>query len=445
MTHLAARPVRRPSKTSQGTAAFRRAGKWENGGTNGVCAGMDSRSCMRSLEKNPYIWYNYRMRRTIRLEITPSITQAAILAETSRQFTAVFNAVCAVGWDTKILNGVQLHHATYYPLKADYPALVSDLLVQARVKATEAVKSAFALQKADRKVGMPHADACPPRYNLHTYKVDWESRTVRMSTTGGRQTIRFNIPDYSAKYAGYPTDTADLIFRHGSWWLHVVVTVPTPEIDPTDQVVGVDLGIVRPAVTSTNRFLGKRRWKAIEGRLFRLKRALQKKGTKSAKRHLKRVKHKQARFRRDCDHVLSKRIVGSAEPGATIVLENLTDIRTRAKVRKQTQTSRRIHAWSFAQLKGLIEYKAEERGCTVVAVDPRHTSQACSCCGHAARTNRRSRGRFVCRNCGFDLHADLNAARNIAAKYHASVAIRDAGRLKVNQPIVSNSTLRRSG
>ena len=118
------------------------------------------------------------------------------------------------------------------------------------------------------------------------------------------------------------------------------------------------------------------------------------------------------------------------------MLENLTNIRKRTKIRKQSKTSRRLHSWSFAQVKGYVEYKAEERGCTVVGVDPQHTSQSCSCCGHIARNNRRSRGRFVCRMCGFELHADLNAARNIAAKYHASVAICDAGGLPVNQPIV---------
>jgi putative transposase len=378
------------------------------------------------------------MQRTIRLKLTPSPAQAANLAETSRQFTAVFNAVCAVGWEQQITNGVQLHHATYYPLKANYPALVSDLLVQARVKATEAVKSALALQKAGRKVGLPVSDACPPRYNVHTYKVDWESQTVRMSMIGGRQTIRFGVPDYHAQYANCPTDSADLLFRHGHWWLHVVVTVPAPDVEPTDQVVGVDLGIVRPAVTSNHRFLGKRAWKAIEGKLFHLKRALQKKGTKSAKRHLKRMCGKQVRFRRTNDHILSKRIVAAIEPGGTIVLENLTDIRKRAKIKRKTRTSRRVHSWSFAQLKSFVAYKAEGRGCTVVAVDPRHTSQMCSCCGHTARNNRRSRGQFVCRKCGFELHADLNAARNIAAKYHASVARRDAGGLPVNQPIVSN-------
>ena len=384
------------------------------------------------------------MQRTIRLQLHPSPEQTAALAETCHQFTAVFNAVCTLGWRERLSNGVKLHHATYYPLKAEFPDLVSDLHIQARVKASEAVKSALALQKAGRTVNQPRSDACPPRYNLHTYRVDWESQTVRLSLIGGRQTLRFHIPDYSVKYAGYPTDTADLLVRDGRWWLHVVVTVPAPETLPSEQVIGVDLGLSRPAVTSHSCFLGKRAWKAIEGRLFKLKRALQKRGTKSAKRHLRRVRHRQARFRRDCDHVLSKQIVRSVEPGATLVLENLTNIRSRVKMRPRSETQRRVHAWSFAQLKAFLVYKAEERGCMVVAVDPRHTSQACSRCGHTARNNRRSRELFVCRACGYSLHADLNAARNIAAKYRAEGGISASSRLCVNQPIVPNSTLRRS-
>jgi IS605 OrfB family transposase len=383
------------------------------------------------------------MQRTIRLQLEPSSTQAQQLAETSRQFTAVFNAVCALGWHEHLSNGVKLHHATYYPLKADYSDLVSDLHIQARVKATEAIKSALALKRAGRTVRQPSSQACPPRYNVHTYRLDWESRTVRLSLVGGRQTIRFRIPDYSAKYAGYPPDAADLIQRDGCWWLHVVVTVPAPDVQPTDQVVGVDLGLSRPAVTSINRFLGKRAWKAIEGRLFKLKRALQRRGTKSAKRHLKKLRHKQARFRRNADHTLSKQIVHSVEPGATLVLENLKDLRKRTRIRRRTETQRRIHCWSFAQLRGFIEYKAEERGCTVVAVDPRHTSQACSRCGHTARNNRRSRELFVCRRCGYTLHADLNGARNIAAKYRAEGGTAAFGGLRVNQPIASDLTLRR--
>ncbi len=372
------------------------------------------------------------------MKLTPSPVQADALTETSRLFTQAFNRFVELGWDAGVSNATKLHYLAYYPIRSELPTLNSNLINTARAKAAEAIKSAFALKKLERTVSMPISDACPPRYNVHTYKVDWESQTVRISLVGERQTIRFNVPDYNAAYAGYPVDTADLLFRHGRWWLHVVVTVPAPEIAPTDQIVGIDLGITRPAVTSNNRFLGKRAWKAIEGKLFHLKRALQKQGTKSAKRHLKRVRHKQARFRRNTDHILSKQIVASAESGGTIVLENLTDIRKRTNIRKRTATSRRVHSWSFAQLKSFVVYKAEERGCTVVAVDPRHTSQMCSCCGHTARNNRRSRGRFVCQKCGYELHADLNAARNIAAKYHTSVAIRDAGGLTVNQPIVSD-------
>jgi IS605 OrfB family transposase len=333
----------------------------------------------------------------------------------------------------------------YYPLKTDHPTLMSDLINQARIQAAEALRSAYRLtQDLDRKVSMPYSAACPPRYNQHTYRVDWESHTVRMSTTSGRQTIRFHVLDNAVKYAGYPTDTADLVEKDGQWWLHVVVSVVTPEIEPTDQVVGVDLGINRPAVTSNNQFLGQKRWKAIEGRYFRLTRALQKNGSRSAKRHLRKTKRRRARFRKDADHVISKQIVSGADPGDTIVLENLKDIRKRMKARRRSQTKRRMHSWPFAGLKAKIEYKAEERGCTVVAVDPRHTSQACSRCGHTARNNRRSQGDFWCQQCHVRLNADLNAARNIAAKYRAGESISPAGGL-CNQPIVSNLTLRRSG
>jgi IS605 OrfB family transposase len=375
----------------------------------------------------------------MRIRLHPSPVQAAALAETSRQFTMAFNLFVEMGWREGVSNATKLHFLAYYPVRTALPYLNSNLTNTARAKAAEALRSAFALRKdQDRKVSQPHSDACPPRYNIHTYRVDWESQTVRLSLVGGRQTIRFSIPDYVAKYAGNPVDTADLIMRDGAWWLHVVVTVPAPQVELSDQVVGVDLGINRPAVTSNNRFLGKRTWKAVEGRSFKAIRALQKKGTKSAKRHLRKLKRRRARFRKDADHVLSKQIVVSAEPGSTIVLENLKDIRKRMKAKRRSQTKRRMHSWPFASLKSKIEYKAEERGCTVVAIDPRHTSQACSRCGHTARNNRRSQSVFICRQCGFHLNADLNGARNIAAKYHAGGGISPAGGL-LNQPIVSTS------
>ena len=266
------------------------------------------------------------MQRTVRLALYPTPDQVHGLSQTVAGFTEAFNQVCAYGWQHMEKNGVRLHHATYYAVKSACPGLVSDLVIQARMKATEALKAAFARQKAGRQVSCPRSTSCPPRYNGHTFTLSWEAQMVRLSTAGGRISVPFTVPAFAAKYAGRPVDTADLLHHpDGRWWLHVVVTVDAPDVEPKAAVVGIDLGLAQPAVTSTNRFLGKKAWKATEGRYFRLQRALQKRGTKSAQRHLRSLRHTQARFRRDCDHVLSKQLAHSIEPGGTLVLENLTE------------------------------------------------------------------------------------------------------------------------
>ena len=74
-----------------------------------------------------------------------------------------------------------------------------------------------------------------------------------------------------------------------------------------------------------------------------------------------------------------------------------------------------LHAWPFAQLLGFICYKAALSGIQVVEEDPWHTSQQCSRCRHTERGNRPRQAAFRCKACGYEVHADLNAARNLAA------------------------------
>jgi IS605 OrfB family transposase len=298
------------------------------------------------------------------------------------------------------------------------PDLVSDLHIQARVKAAEALRSAFTRRKQGRKTSCPRSTLCPPRYNVHTFRLDWVKGTVNLATTAGRLVLPFALPEVFAWATTGKVCTADLVYRKGRFRLHVVVELPAPQVQPNATTVGTDLGVNRPAVTSDNHFLGQRRWKEVEARLFRQKRQCQAKRTKSGKRRLRILRGKQARFRRDCDHVLSRRIVDAVPPGGTVVLEDLTDIRKRIKARKKQR--RRLHGWRFAQLRNFVSYKAEAKGVLVVFIDPRHTSQTCSCCGHQHRSNRRSQSLFKCRSCGFILNADLNAARNIRAKHLGS-------------------------
>jgi len=60
-----------------------------------------------------------------------------------------------------------------------------------------------------------------------------------------------------------------------------------------------------------------------------------------------------------------------------------------------------------------LEYKLFWRGGMLVVVNPRHTSQQCSCCGYTAKENRVSQNVFRCLACGYEVNADVNAAKNI--------------------------------
>ena len=85
-----------------------------------------------------------------------------------------------------------------------------------------------------------------------------------------------------------------------------------------------------------------------------------------------------------------------------------------------------------------LKEKAATCGVLVLEVSPRHTSRECRSCGHVAANNRESQALFVCESCGYERHADTNAAQNIPergmknlglADGHAVTARRDSGSL----------------
>jgi putative transposase len=377
------------------------------------------------------------VQRTIRVRLKPTTEQRRVLLETLAESTACFNAVAVYGWEHQERNGVELHKATYYPLRAEHPRLPSQLVVSARTRANEALKSALTRKRQGRRTGCPTGSMVPIRYDARSYRLI--GQTASLASVDGRQVIPFAANPHATvlleRAAG--TDSADLILKNGKLWLHVVLTLPDVPFTDAGIAIGVDLGLTRPAVTSEAHFLGQKRWREIDRRSFRLKRSLQSKGTASARRHLRKLAGKVARFRRDCDHVLSKRIVQSVSPGTTVVVENLTDIRTRAKQRGRA-SRRRLHSWSFAQMRAFLEYKAEAAGCRVAGVDPRHTSQRCHVCGHIERGNRDG-ARFRCRSCGQQGNADLIAARNIRDRHLVGWASGPAGGLSVKEPIVGDA------
>ena len=213
----------------------------------------------------------------------------------------------------------------------------------------------------------------------------------------------------------YPRGESDLIFHKGKWFLNITIEVPEEkEIEAID-VLGVDLGIVEIAVDSDGNKYSGAKLNKVRHRNRALRRKLQRVGTKSAKRLLKKRSRKEQRFAKDTNHVISRRIVSLAKrTNRMIAIEDLTGIRSRVRARKNERT--KLHSWAFAQLGSFLEYKCARAGIPLLRIDPRFTSQACSQCGHTEKANRKSRDSFVCRSCGHTSHADENGAANCRLK-----------------------------
>jgi putative transposase len=241
------------------------------------------------------------MDRTIVVQLNPTKEQACILARTLQEHTECYNAVARLGFESTCSNGVELHKATYYALRKQYPDLPAQLSCAARVKATEAVKSALTWQKKHaarhtklvatarkrgkepptfKPVRCPLSKSAPIRYDQRSYWVKWETLTASLATVADRMELSFTVPEHAQQYLGGKVCSADLCVRKGHYFLHIVVSLPPPRVDTSPDVIGVDLGLTHPAVTSNRHFLGEHRWKEQERRIFRLRRKLQAKGTR---------------------------------------------------------------------------------------------------------------------------------------------------------------------
>lgn len=371
---------------------------------------------------------------SIKLKLNPTEDQKKILKESLDQYTAGYNFVCQTAWDAKESNRVNIHHLTYYQVKG-MNELGSQLNVSLISKASESVKSARTKLRKGKKASCPRSKLCSIRYDARSYSI--KDNIFSLKTTEGRLKIPFIVPERYAEMFLWKHGSADLCLKNGVFWIHLSVSKDF-EIEQK-YFVGVDMGVTRPFVTSDNQFFGEKRWKEHDRKLARHRKRLQAKGTKSAKRRMKLLSGRRNRFRVDCDHVLTKRLLQSQQSGTVLVLEDLTNLNksnTKKANRKRTKSTRRkISEWSYARRRKFLEYKAPMFGCSVVCADPMFSSQECSKCGHVDSENR-SRADFKCTNCGFEINADLNAARNLVNRQKWGSGKSCASGLPVNQPIV---------
>jgi len=172
----------------------------------------------------------------------------------------------------------------------------------------------------------------------------------------------------------------DVAARHGLRETRHVMNLLLFLLTPNG-VLGVDFGIVNIATDRLGNQHSGARVEAYRERYAKRRATLQRVGTKAAKRRLKTMSGKQRRFQKHENHRISKRIVATAErAGLSIGLEDLKGIREQVKASKAQR--KRLHNWSFGQLRAFVESKATRAGVPVVAIDPRSTSKECSVCGY---------------------------------------------------------------
>ena len=81
--------------------------------------------------------------------------------------------------------------------------------------------------------------------------------------------------------------------------------------------------------------------------------------------------------------------------------------------RAKSGLSRSISDAGWGQFVSILRAKAEDAGRTWIEVDPRHTSDRCESCSHAAPENRVTQAEFRCQACRHTAQADEHAARNL--------------------------------
>ena len=366
-----------------------------------------------------------KVRRTVPVKLDVDSDDAALLEDTVDTFLWCAQYVVDHAFEREYVttSKTTLDDETYDDVREKTDGFNGGLVQAARNKAAEACKSVVARWKNGKRASKP-TFTCPHVVYDHR-TATFHDEYVSLATTDGRIEADYVLPDGDsdtphAEYFfsdEYETTGAELHYSSGNWMLHIHckkdVESDTPEQATTTHgtVLGVDLGVNNLAVASTGTF-----WTGDEldhwRREYEQRRGdLQECGTRWAHENMQAVGRKEeGRFKLTL-HRISNELVAEAREHECLVIafEDLTDIRERTGASWG-------HKWAFNRLYEYVEYKAERYGIDVEQVDPENTSRRCSHCGFTHPDNREGES-FECLKCGYENHADYNAAKNIGLRY----------------------------
>lgn len=353
---------------------------------------------------------------------------------------ATWNACSIIKFNIQKNSIVELHKAFYKAYRRVNPTVPAQVIISAE----QSVLSIYRSIKSN-KVKL----TVPPIKKRLSIRLDARSFSYKngafsIISLGKRVKCKAHIYDKLADFLGkYPFGGPEIfVDDSGEVWISLTFEVPTL-LAPGKLALGVDLGCRVNAATSEGKLYVDRTFNAQKRKLRFLKRRLQAKasyGSRSARKHLKKLRRKEHNRNKDFSHNLANRLLKDTKAD-TIVLENLKSIKVK---KNKFKNQNRISQVPLYLLKQILTYKAPLLGKTVIQVSPSWTSQIDHKTG---KKDGERKGRRYYSKTGVIYDSDVNAAINIAQRSKLPVSYGNVldGQAKVMSPIVGGKPLTSPG
>ena len=359
-------------------------------------------------------------------------SQKQSLLEILRAATFCWNECSKARFNLQKNSIVELHAIFYNTFRKSQPKIPSQIVISSE----RSIVGSFASIKSNK-----HKINKPPVRKKLTLQLDKRIYSYKdgiFSIISLEKRVKckpYIYPKLQEMLNLYKFGDPKIFEKNGDIWISFVFDVPTSE-SKSRMALGVDLGCRINAATSEGNLFVDKKFNGRKRKLRFLKRQLQSakdKGSKTAKRHLKKIRHKEANINRDFTHKLSNKILKTK--ANIIVLENLKSIKVK---KNKYQNKNRISQVPLYELKRILTYKAPLVGKTVIEVCPKWSSQIDS---QSGLKDGERRGRRYYSKSGLIYDSDINAAINIAkfSKLPVSLnpnGIGTYGQAIVNRPIV---------
>jgi putative transposase len=239
------------------------------------------------------------MKLTTVVKLHTSEEEHAALVQTLRTCNATCDRISRIAFEQKTFRKFDLHNLTYHNIRGE-----TDLAAGHVVCAIAKVAHSY---KLDTNVLRTFDPTGAIEFNKDTLAWKVEEQTVGVNTVHGRLKLRFLCSARDKELLRGKRGQADLLLRKGQFYLSVAVTIPEEPPFLPNGVIGIDLGIVQIATDSEGHQYSGEPVKKVRKKCRRLRKLLQPRKTRSARKHLQKVGKRESRFVKDVNHVISKK------------------------------------------------------------------------------------------------------------------------------------------